>query len=322
MCRSGVMSGTNLTVPTDRSRMTPAGYLHPDYAASLSEVGSPLLLPASEGWVLRRPIPGTASFDAMGCYPLFCCVNWAGLPQDLETLGDLGELVSLVVVPDPLGGYSLEQLNAAFDHVVPFKDHFVVETGKPLSEFVNNSHRAHAMRALKRVSVELCPEPLVFLDDWERLYRVLVARHSISGLRRFSRVALAKQLAIPGMVMFRAVAGGRTVGLDLWYAQGDCAQGHLAAFDAHGYELRASYATKWTAIDYFNERVKWINLGGATTRDPEDGLIRFKRGWSTETRTAWMCGRVLRPTVYADIARLCRVAEGGYFPIYRSGEFD
>jgi hypothetical protein len=295
------------------------GYLHPEYAKSLSEFGTPIHLSASDGWLLKRAIGETAEYDAMGCYPLFCCAKWSGLQQDVEALRN--DLVSVVLVTDPLGDYRPELLESCFDRVEAFKDHFVIETGHPLRQFVNRHHRRHAMRALRNVEVELCPDPLQFVDDLERLFAVLATRHSIKGLRRFSRAAFEKQVTVPGMVMFRAVADQRTVGLDLWYVQGHCAQNHLAAFDSVGYELLASYATKWRVIEYLNDRVKWINLGAGVARDSQDGLSRFKRGWATGTMRAWLCGRVLQPEKYASLARARGVTGQSYFPAYRTGEF-
>jgi hypothetical protein len=297
----------------------PSGYLHQDYAASLAEFGRPLALPASGAWILTRQIPGTALVDGMGCYPLFCCAEWRKLPQDVRSLDE--RLVSVVVVADPLGDHTPDLLADAFDRVVAYKEHFVIETGRPLEQFVSKSHRAHAQRALKEVHVELCPTPLAFIDDWERLYGVLATRHSITGLRRFSRMAFERQLAIPGMVMFRAVAGGHTIGLDLWYEQGHAAQGHLAAFDSTGYRLRASYATKWRAIEYFTDKVRWMNLGAVPTATGESGLLHFKHGWSTGTKRAWLCGRVLNPVAYEELVEARRAINEPYFPAYRAGEF-
>ena len=298
-----------------------AGYLHRDYAESLAEYGTPRHLPLSDGWILERRIPGADARDAMGCYPLFCCRTWNGLPEDVEALRN--DIVSLVLVADPLGDHSPELLASAFDEVTPYKEHYVIETGRPAADFVNKSHRVHAMRALRDVTVDVCPEPRALLDEWQRLHGVLAARHAITGVRRFSRSAFETQLAIPGMVMFRATARGQVVGLDLWYVQGDCAQGHLAAFDELGYELSASYATKWRMIEYFSDKVRWINLGGTTAHEQNGGLDHFKRGWSTGTRTAWLCGRVLQPASYDALVRAHqgRAAVSGYFPAYRHGEF-
>src|SRR5207249_4724111 len=121
-----------------------------------------------------------------------------------------------------------------------YRHHFVIDTREPMTQFIRKSHRAQAMRALRHVRVERCLNPSDYLDDWERLFGVRCRRHDITGLRRFSREAFRRQLATPGMVMFRASVGNDTIGLHLWYVQDDVAQGHLAAFDETGYQLRAS----------------------------------------------------------------------------------
>jgi hypothetical protein len=295
------------------------GYLHPDYARSLSEFGEPLALPLAEGWLLNRSIRGTPMHDATACYPLLCCARWNGLPADIESLRE--RLVSVVAVTDPFGAYDRELLQKCFDTAKPFKKHFVVEGGRSPGEFVSASHRANATRALRHVNVEVCQNPREFADDWNRLYGVLAERHQIKGMRRFSAAAFELQLSIPGLVMFRASEGKRTVGLDLWYVQGDCAQGHLAAFDERGYELRASYATKWRMIEYFRDKVQWINLGAGIAGDSSDGLSQFKRGWATGTKTAWLCGRVLQPKSYAELSAARSAVGSAYFPAYREGEF-
>ncbi len=296
-----------------------AGYLHSDYAASFSEFGTPCSLQRSKGWLIARTIPGTDLRDAMGCYPLFCCSDWRSLADDLTTLD--GGLLSVVIVADPLGNHTPALLQSAFDFVTPFKEHYVIETGRPLSAFVNRTHRDHARLALKRMDVSLCDDPTAFVDEWERLFSVLAERHGITGLRRFSRGSFEKQLAVPGLRMFRAAVDGRTIGLDLWYLQGDRAHGHLAAFDATGYDLHASYATKWRAIEYLSTQARWINLGAGNLGNPDGGLSRFKRGWATGTRTAFLCGRVLQPDRYAELVRAAAINSTGYFPAYRAGEF-
>ncbi|MEO8626392.1 MAG: GNAT family N-acetyltransferase [Candidatus Limnocylindrales bacterium] len=254
--------------------------------------------------------------DGAGPYPLFCCVDWQGLAADLDDLRE--DLVSAVLVADPFGQYDEALLHDTFDLVVPFKQHFIAETGRAPASFVNARHRRHALRALRHLTVDVCADPRLLLGEWERLYAVLVARRGISSTWRFSRDTMAHQLAIPGLVAFRACEGSRVVGLDLWYVQGECAQGHVAAFDERGYALRASYATKWTMLEYFSERVRYINLGGGQTSDASDGLAAFKRGWATGTRPAWLCGRILQPKQYAALAHERMSAAEGYFPAYRA----
>jgi hypothetical protein len=300
---------------------TVTGYLHPQYAESLAEFGTPLALPNAGGHLLARPIPGTDWQDAMGCYPLFCCQDWARFAEDLEALRDL--LVSVALVTDPLGNFDEPLLRRCFDHVVKFKDHFVTDLSQPLESYSSSTHRKFARRARRQMSIEVCANPLDHLGVWMELYGHLIRRHNLSGIKAFSRDAFARQLAVPGMVMFRASESGETIGMDLWYLQGDTAQGHLAAMNERGYELQVAYGFKLAVIEYFTGKARWLNLGGGAglNATANDGLTAFKRGWASYTRTAWFCGRVLQPERYQEILRARNLAPNAYFPAYRVGEF-
>lgn len=298
------------------------GYAHPNYATSLSEFGRPRLLFQSGGWVLERDIPGTDARDAMGGYPIFSCRDWSRLDQDLNDLGT--ELVSLVLVADPFGSYTKKILNSAFrDVVVPFKEHFIADMQHPAKSFVSKHHHYYARKALATVKVELCPDPAQMLDEWSSLYDNLVTRHQLSGIKAFSRAAFAKQLNVPGMIMLRASHEGETIGAHLWYVQGDVAFSHLVAANASGYKLMSAYALSWSAIDYFADKVRWIDWGAGAGLNAEetDGLTRYKKGWANAIRPVYLCGRIFDAAKYTEISREKGLAGSRYFPAYRYGEF-
>ncbi|HEV2078379.1 MAG TPA: GNAT family N-acetyltransferase [Allosphingosinicella sp.] len=304
----------------------PAGYLHPHYAASLAEFGRPRHLPASGGWLLERPVRGSAAADAMGPYPLFSCRDWSALSGDIQALGESG-LVSLVLVADPLGGWTQQGLERCFpDRLLHFKDHFVADLSTPADEFVDGHHLRNVRKALKAIDVERVEAPLSLLDQWCALYGNLVARHGIRGVSAFSRASFQRQLAVPGLTMFCARSEGEPVGITLWYEQQRAAYYHLAAYSDRGYDLRASFAIFWRAFEHFAERgIRFLDLGAGAgaSAAADDGLTRFKRGWSNGTRPAWLCGRIFDREAYAALAaaRGAEAAAGGYFPAYRRGEF-
>ena len=95
------------------------GYLHPAYAKSLAEFGTPHELPACGGWILVRSIPHREERDAMGCYPLLACREWRHLPQSLAEIGK--DLVTLALVTDPFANVGEEFLRQQFDIAKPFK---------------------------------------------------------------------------------------------------------------------------------------------------------------------------------------------------------
>lgn len=302
-----------------------AGYLSPAYTESLAEFGSPLALPRSGSWLLRRLVaPGIS--DAMGPYPLFCCRDWRALGADLDELAATGDApVSAVVVTDPFADCDPGLLAAAFrDRAVAFKEHFVADLSRPLSSFVSAHHRRYARR--DSLTVEVCADPLRWLDDWCTLYQNLCARHGIRGIPALSRAAFHRQLAVPGLIAFRASSGPDTLGMVLWYRQGDVAYYHLAAYSDEGYRQRASFPLFWLAFEHLAAAgVHWAGLGagpsgGGSAGQGTDGLVRFKRGWSTATRTTYLCGRIFRAETYRALARERGFDETRYFPAYRQGE--
>ena len=301
---------------------TIAGYAHERYAGSLSEFGRPQGLAGCGGWVLVRSVPGSEFYDAMGCYPLFACHDWRRLADDLGEL--TGRLASLVLVADPFGNFTPRLLEACFpDRVVAFKQHFVVDLSRSAATFVSAHHRRNVHKALQRVDVERCLAPRAHLDEWLGLYAELIERHQIQGIARFSPAAFAAQLAVPGLVAFRAISQSETVGMLLWYVQGEVAYYHLGAFSPAGYATGAAFALFQGALDYFAAQgLSWLDLGaGAGLSDDADGLTRFKQGWATGTRPAYLCGRILNPGQYIQAVACRTTATADYFPVYRAGEF-
>lgn len=300
------------------------GYLHPAYADSLVEFGTPRALSRSSGWILERPIPNTAKSDAMGCYPMFACQDWSQLGADLAELE--GRLVSLALVADPFSGVQPAELARLFDRVVHFKDHYLVQLEQVPEDYITQHHRYYARKAFRSARVEYCECPGDYLDEWAGFYDALIIRHGLRGIKAFSRNAFAKQLAVPGVIMLRVIADGAPVGAHLWYRQGDVAYSHLMAINGTGYGIGAAYALYWTAIEFFRRQfsgqIRWLNLGAGAgmAGDANDGLSKFKKGWSNAVRPAYFCGRILDREAYSDIVGSRELPETGYFPAYRHGE--
>ena len=296
------------------------GYLHPQYAASLAEFGTPRRLPRSGGWILERDIPGSPYRDAMGCYPLFRCTDWSALAWDLQELED--RLVSVALVTDPFGRFALDQLRRTFDFCLPFKHHFVTDLSQPLAQAVHRRHRYNARRALKYLSVTRCARPPDHLAEWVELYDHLIARHDISGLRAFSADSFRKLFDVPGLELYVARRRGDIVAAHVWLVGAAVGYSHLRATNGVGYQLAASYALFWVALHDLARRVRWASHGGgAGLQQANDGLTHFKRGWATGTRPVYFCGRILDAGRYEELAEAAGVDRSPYFPIYRAGEF-
>ena len=253
----------------------------------------------------------------MGCYPIFSCQNWSRVTEDIRSLSE--ELVTISLVADPFGDYRPEDLSLWFDQVVTFKHHRVVDFSKPLS--VTKHHSYYGRKARAELVVEIGAPTNDFADEWTAIYSCLVNRHNLKGIKAFSRASFEIQLKIPGMVVARALKNGVLVGAHLWYEQQGIAYSHLAASTDAGYALNCSYAIYAAALEYFQPKMQFINLGaGAGLNAKDDKLDWFKAGWSNALRTAYFCGRVLNAPKYRALTNSLRTRESTYFPAYRSGE--
>jgi hypothetical protein len=257
----------------------------------------------------------------MGCYPLFACQDWSQLPADLVYLQP--DLVTLSLVTDPFGSYDPVDLKQSFDVVIPFKQHFIVDLKRPINKIVSPHHRYYAHRALRQVQSDRCMNPQAFHSEWVSLYATLTEKHKLSGIKAFSQETFAKQLNVPGIIIFQASHKQEIVAACIYFVQGAVGYSHLMAVSPNGYKLRASYALYWTVIEYFRGKLRWLDLGaGAGLQNKsDDGLTVFKRGWSTGTRIAYFCGRIFDQAKYACITAGKKVITGEYFPAYREGEF-
>ena len=293
-----------------------SGYRHAEYVRSLHRLGRPLRLPSCVGWLLERPIRDTPLTDAIGAYPLFDCEDWSALGADLAALE--GRLVSVCVVPDPLASAAtLSCLGAAFpDLARPFKTHYVRALSLPVTP--SPHHRRNVRRALQLLSVERCAEPATHLAEWESLYRNLSTRHDLERSAVYFGDDFETQLKVPGIEMFAARRNDTVVGMTLWYVVDDRVHYHLGAYSDVGYDCGASFALFQVALEHFKSSgVQWAALGGAPglADDRGAGLARFKKGWATGERSAFLCGRILDHVAYARLSD--EHGATGFFPAYR-----
>jgi Acetyltransferase (GNAT) domain len=303
----------------DRTELDMSGYASAEYAHSLAEFGDPLALPAAETWLLTRELPCGGGKDAIGCYPLTCCTHWDNLSRDLAELP--AEVVSVALVADPAARLPTGLLRDCFPDVCyHYKDHYFADLSQPLATFVASHHQRNVRKAARSLRIECVKNPANYLEIWNQLYTHLVERHAVRGIAAFSPTAFRRLMEVPGLRAYVASAGEKIVGMLLWLIMNDKAYYHLAAYSERGYSLKASFALFWQSLESLAaEKMAWAALGGgAGALSASEGLSRFKQGWSTETRPAYFCGRILDRKRYAELVALSGNPATSYFPAYRA----
>jgi hypothetical protein len=286
-------------------------YADPAYVAAVAEGGGGRAVPVP-AWgapVMTRPIPEGGE-DAAGAYPMAALSPDADLAAGLAQLAD-EDLVSVVLVGDPLHGPAATDMAAAFDLARPFKTHYLVD---PRAYAPSKHHRQEIRRALKRCEVE--PLPLAAcLAEWKALYGGLIERHAIKGPAAFSDACFDGLAQAQGVIAFAARVEGQVAAVGLWFEHQGVAYNHLGASNAAGYAAGASYGLYDAAIAHFSQ-CRLINLGGGAgfNDDPADGLAAFKRGFANVETKAWLYGKVLDRARYDALSGSRQTS---FFPAYR-----
>jgi hypothetical protein len=297
-----------------------SGYACREYALSFGEWGEVLSLPESGGHLLLRPIPASLHRDATGCYPIFSC-QWSKLSNDLSHLP--ADLISVSLVADPFSALTVGELRQMFRIVHPLHNHYVVDLTNPCCLSPSRHHQRKLRQAARGINIAIVNDPPTLLDEWLELYHRLSQKHGIRGLRRFTSTIFAKQLHVPGTVVFSACLGNHLIGADWYFIDEERVFAHLSAYSQEGYDHSVSYPMMAAAIEHFRTRLSVLDLGGTpvVSASQPSGLRRFKAGWATHSLPSYLCGIDLRADDYLHLTGGRPPSEGEFFPYYRKDEY-
>lgn len=293
--------------------------MHPystiEYGSSLVHIGEPIHVPEWGTTVLKRAC-GMGHHDAIGTYPIAVLEPKCDLAAGLDRLSRMG-LVSVVLVIENVLRPELRDLERTFDFARPFKRHYLFDRTVSAA-YSNRHHRYEVRRAARKVRVERL-DLTAHLGQWSRLYRALVVRRGLADTFHAFPDRHHEVLArLEGVVAVGAFVEGRLVSCHLWVCHDGHAMSHLAASNEEGYASGAAYAVNDGSIELLAQ-CRILNFGGAAgADDDENGLARFKRGFSNTTAPSYLCGKILAAASYAELSRQAGVPTSApYFPAYR-----
>lgn len=298
----------------------PHPYATPEFARSFeSGFAVDVVSNSGIGW-LRRDIPESGNIDHCGPYPLVSIKDYEKAYRDLDLLRDLGS-VSAVFVTDPFCEREASGELSALTLCRPYKTHYIVDTASPWRENLTKHHRQELRYAEReKVTVNIFPADASYGETFWNLYRVLIARHGITGIQALSKTIVEAQCALNGVIIVEASnAEDAVIGSSIWFHDACNAHIHLHAQSPEGYKKRVGYLIYKAALDHFTQRECQVDLGGGAglADDASDGLARFKRGFANRRAKTLLCGQILQPGLYAELAG-ARAESSEFFPAYRA----
>ena len=196
---------------------------------------------------------------------------------------------------------------------------------------VNRGHRSSIQRARSAgVRVERVAADPANLSEFERLYGLTMDRHQAADRWYFPENYFSncvRHLGPERVSLFFARAGDAVASAYLLLHDAGIAYYHFGGSDQAHFALRPNNLLLYeTALWAKGSGHRIYHLGGGVGSGADDSLLRFKSGFGGREATLYTYGRIHDRARYERLcelkmsyerARLGRVLDDAYFPLYR-----
>ena len=301
--------------------MIASAYQHSDYASSFDDGADSLYLEHCDGWLLRRQIDGTNFTDLANPYPMFSCKNLTAIDADINDL-DTTSTISLVLRTDAFSEYDVSSKLPGFDQIRRFKTHQIANLDQPWRSFARRTCRRNAASAQTIFEIRRVGQPVNYAQHLWDLNQVVLKRRSAVQIMPLTQATLTAQLSLPGVSLFVARNQQGIQAIACFMEVGDYAYAHLLGASDESRSQSVIYGLYGCALDYYQERVQAIDFGGnaGLTEDNQDGVTRFKQGWCNQTRSSYLCCKILNRDLYQELCSRSGSEASSFFPAYRAAQ--
>jgi hypothetical protein len=292
-------------------------YCSKKYAESFKEVGmEPIYLPNNDIWLVKRPIPGANLYDAANCYPVFPFSKDIDFIKDIDTFKQ-HNIVSLVLVSDVFTQNACINLSNQFNYVIEYKPHYIIDL--KVDEIKYTSHHRQYVKKANQYCETKFISLKEYIDEWKELYNVLIEKHSLTGVHKFSKSFFAEIATLDKLYMIGAFIEKKLVSAMLWIEYDGFIYSFLGASSSEGYDKMCAYAVYDYSIKYFKEKkFTAIDLGGgAGVQKSSAGLSFFKKGFSNKELYCYIYGMIIDHEAYINLSK-DKNNTIKYFPLYRA----
>lgn len=149
-----------------------------------------------------------------------------------------------------------------------------------------------------------CEKELILIksstqDIFIELYEKTMNKHNADNFYYFSKKYFAKLLENKHIELYNVIKNGKVISSAFFMFSEEFGHYHLSAND---YEMR-QYNANYFILDQIFELAKEKNkkyfiLGGGTTSQKEDSLLKFKQKFSSHTKPFYISGKIFNHEVY------------------------
>lgn len=169
----------------------------------------------------------------------------------------------------------------------------------PLDRDIMSSYRSKIRNTIKRASENVTFQESQNIDKFIEIYHMTMKKNNADDFYFFDTQLFKKLLALEDVKLYEITSENEIIAMGVFMFGQDLAHYHLSANTDLSYQLNANYVLL-NNLFVLAQKLgkKYFILGGGTTSDIQDPLLKFKKKFSKDLRAFHIAGSVFNQEVY------------------------
>lgn len=164
---------------------------------------------------------------------------------------------------------------------------------------IMNSYRSKIRNTIKRASEKVKFQESQNIDKFIEIYNMTMKKNNADDFYFFDTQLFKKLLALENVKLYEIISDNEIIAIGFFMFGQDFAHYHLSANTDLSYKLNANYALL-NNLFLIAQKLgkKYFILGGGTTSNSDDPLLRFKKKFSKDLRAFHIAGNIFNQEIY------------------------
>lgn len=181
------------------------------------------------------------------------------------------------------------------------RDVIVVDLENDILSSYNSKVRNTVKRASEKVEIKKSHNINKFIE----LYNLTMKKNEAAEFYFFDKKLFENLYQLEDVSLYEVVFENEIIAMGFFISGVNIMHYHLSANTEKSYRLNANYALLHTLFKVAkSENKDYFMLGGGTTSNEDDPLLKFKKKFSKETKPFYISGKVYNQEIYAKYVKL------------------
>lgn len=176
---------------------------------------------------------------------------------------------------------------------------------KDLSKNIMNSYNSKVRNIVKRANEKVEIKKSNNIDKFIELYNTTMKKNNATDFYFFDKKYYINLLKINEVKLYEVLYQDEIIAMGFFIFSTDIAHYHLSANSDISYKLNSNYALLDSMFHKAQELgLKYFLLGGGTTTQEDDSLLKFKTKFSKNLKPFYISGKIYNKDIYLKYNQL------------------